>query len=496
MPQRKAPVASPNLEETRTPLVEESTRRVSYFDPEFKSIILNDPIAYGIKAGWRDRQQYSRRLFDQMMLHGAVSTPFREILAMVKSIRVEFVAPQQDPTPAQREMAEFLNAQLQRLSWTKILDGWFGQGLQYGFSLAELSTIVEPWKNRPFIQVRELVPLPQGTLDDEAHMPDSASTTSTLPSKYTCFDFDARGRVTGYHQYRISLGDSPVISWKTPQERLHILHFKFGGGDGNPFGESLLLPAVQHWADLYLIERQEQVQLENSVPFITASYESDEPKPELHEQFGVYVSESDPTKRVLIGNNMTFGKISQTDPDYVSHVEKKIARLSRYITQSMLMPTSVYGETGQKDLDTRNLSQTFLKFVLPSILEEMGEVMTNQFGKRLVDANWTNVEHADYPRFTYRFVTPNDLRLVTSILQMALPHLDSEKLGEVFADYLPMFRKEYIASTHEQSVTVKRPASLPETTGPNDPPPKESGEERARIDGQTESVGQVTGSDV
>lgn len=498
MPQRKAPAVAPTPSAPREPVAPVEAQRTSLFDPELRQQLMRDPVAQAITGAWRRRDQHGRVAYEQMVAHGAVAGPFRVLLAILKTVRVDFVAPQAEPTHTQREMAEFLNAQLQRLPWTKIVDGWFGQGYQFGFSLAEMSTRVEPWRKRPFVQVAELSPLPQASLDDgfSFHGSFAGATVSAFRPTYTCFDFDERGRPKAYYQYRLHADDGSAIAWRGA-DALHILHFKSGGGDGNPFGESLLHPAFDHWADLYLLERLEQLFLENATPYLTASYEGDDPKPALHQAISTHVSEQDPTRRVLVGNNITFGKVTASDPDFSAHLEAKKTELRNYITQCMMMPNSVYRETGQKDLDTRNLVQVFLKFTLPSFLDEIAEAMTHQFGKRLIDANYSNVEAEDYPRFRWRFVTPNDLRLVQGLLNLILPHIHTDKLGEVIADYLPGFEREYIAREHKDSVGVQRPAPQKQegTSGDGSPPPKEEGEDRERTDGQTESVGQAVGTD-
>lgn len=503
MAQRQSPVdtktapASVVPAATRESLPPASFRKADYFDPEIRSQVMRDPVATAIMGSWRNRQQYGRVAYEQMMQHPAVAAPFRNILSVLKSIRVSYVAPQAEPTDRQREMADFLNAQIKRLEWTKIVDGWFGQGLMHGFSLAEMTTCVERWRGRPYVQIHQIVPLPQESLDDGSSMSEAwLGANSVFNPSYTCFDFDERGAIVGYHQYRRSMGDTSATSWTTRQERNRILHYKSGGGDGNPFGESIFYPAFKVWSDLYLLEVMEQVFLENSLPWLTASYQGDEVKPVLHDLFTAYISEQDPSKRVLIGNNITFGKVSASDPDYANHITEKKRELRDYITHAVLMPNSFYRETGLKDLDTRNLVQVFLKFVLPSLLDEIGEAMTKQFGKRLIDSNYSNVEQDDYPVFRWRFVTPNDLRLIGQMLSMAMPHLNSEKLGEVFAEYVPMFQGEYIAKNHNDSVAMKRPTSMPETeSGPNDPPPKEEGEDRERVDGQTENAGSGVDAD-
>lgn len=505
MAKREAPVETAASSD-RTPSPP-GFREASSFDPSFRSqIVQDDPVALALLGAWRNRQQYGREAYDQMMRHGAASIPFRNLISIISSVRVSFQATQREPTKTQRDMADFLNAQLKALPWTKIVEGFFGQGYQYGFSLAELSTSVRPWRGRPFVQVDEIAPLPQKSLDNGmtiqefSVMPD----LHAFPLNYTCFDFDTKGRPIGFHQYRRMVGDPNAISW-TGGKANRILYFKRGGGDGNPFGESVFYSAFDHWADCYLLEKQEQVSIENAMPYITASYEGDEPKPALHEELKVLIAENDPNLRILVGNNLTFSKISASDPDYVNHLKLKKRELRDYITLSLLMPNSLYRETDEKDLDTRNLVQMFLKFTLPAYLDEIAEVMTEQFGKRLVDANYSNVEREDYPRFRWRFVTPNDVRLVQSFLQMILPHLDSTKLGEVFAEYMPSFDSEYVAQDPKDSVGIVRQAAIAAAgaaiqdgglpSGTSTPPPKKEGETRERLDGQTENSGQVVGTD-
>lgn len=496
MAKRESPmeIAPPADRESLRP---SSFRTVNIFDPSLNEALHNDPIAQAISGSYRKTDRHGRIAYDQMRRHAAAGNPFDTLMSILASIQVSYVAPQQEPTDIQREMADFLNSQLARLDWPQFVDGVFGQGFQYGFSLTELSTVVESWKKRPFVQIREVSPLPQASLDD-SHPLSSLSSTSIAESSfrptYTCFKFGERNRVVGYHQYYSAArsgGEPGGVSWTSPEDRLRILHFKHGGGDGNPFGCSLFFTAFDHWADLYLIEKMEQLILENAAPYLTATYTGDETKPDLHDAIEVKVSEQDPTQRLLVGNNLTFGKVTTSDPDYVAHVERKKRELRDYISLSLLIPPSVYRETGQKDLDTRNLTQVFLKFVVPSYMNEIANFMTKQFGKRLIDSNYSNLEASDYPVMRWRFITPNDLRLVTSLLQTILPHLDSEKLGEVFSEYLPGFEPEYVARDPKKSVGVVRQSAITEATaevkGDGTPPPKEQGEDRERIDGETEN---------
>lgn len=491
--------------EDRDDITKHQVTLYSFLDPETRVSPFNDPVAELLRTNqWRDRQQHGRLTYEEMIKHPAVRTPFEFLIAFITTIEHRFAAPQDDPSPKQKEMAEFLNAQLSRLTWSKVIDGFFGQGLEFGFSLAELETRVAPWKGRPFVQVNSLTPLPQASLDNAPITQDEFNTVYLdVDRRYTCFSFDDRGRVTAYHQYRgSSFEKRRQINWETRQDKLRILHYTHNGGDGNPFGESLLWPAFIPWSDLYIVERQEQVFLEHALPWITASYEGDSAKPALHEQIKILIDRQDPAKRALIGNNIAWGKVTASDPDYADHLKQKKKEQRDYITRTMLMPASLYDPSAEgDDLDTRNILQVFFRFTLPAILAEIAEVMEEQFGKRLIDSNYANVESRDYPVFRFRIHLTSELRASLSLVQQLIPYVDTERLGEMAEAMIPGYLREWIAPLHDRSVSrdrpieVPRPKGLPDTN-PSVPPPKEEGETREDTSRPDGNIGQTSRTSV
>lgn len=502
MAERDAPEEPPTQD--REQLEEESQPTVDWVE-DHASFIGDDPVARALDTQWKDRQQHGRLAYEMMMRHQAVRTPFEFWLAFLKSIDVSFSAPQDDPSEKQQELAAFANAQLKRVGWTSFVDGLVGNGLEFGFGLAEMSTTVERWRDRPFVQIDDVNVLPQASLDDAMQPREDLNELAGIQTpSYNCFDYDDRGNVVAVKQYATSTNND-TVEWSTPQERLRILHFKHKGGDGNPFGEPLLFTAFYHWADLYMLDRREQIFLENAFPYITARYNSDsgESRQELNKRLTTLISEQDPARRLLAGPVEEFGKVTASDAEFAEHIERRKRELRTAISHSMLVPMGMYHSQQGADIDTREMVQLFLKFTLPSILNEIADMMEDQFAKRLIDSNYSNVQPDDYPEFKHRLFLSNDRRIVLPFLQRVLPHVDSDRLGEMLEDMLPRFEEEWIADTHEDSVAVQRPepednpnlpVDLDPPEGSDQPgtpsPDGEEGENQRRDDGETQPVGQ------
>lgn len=490
-----------------------SPQRMRVFDPEFSSaVIRNDPILANIYGKWRDRQQHGRLAYEEMMKHPAVEGPFNLLLSFLKATDFEFAPPARDPTPDQIKYAKFLNAQLKRLTAASphstvpsIIEGLLGQALEFGFSLAEFSTVLAPFKDsqsakaESLVQVAQFRVFPQASLDS-GWMPreERNLVVSIQDPRYRCFDMDDFGNITAYYQYRTvaHANDPYTVKWSSPRERNRIIHVIHGGGDGNPFGRSLLYSAFYAWSDLYLLERIEQVFIEgSSTPWITASYKGDAPSPAVHQEIKDSIEESDPVRRVLIGLNTTFGTVSATNPDFVKHIGERKRELRAYIAQALLSPQGLSGTSFSQsdDLDTRNMLQIMLKVTVPSLLRLFADAMTWQFGRRLLDANWPDLEPDDYPVLKFHVQSSNDLRSVAPVITTVLPHIDSDRLGESLETLVPGFRKEWIGDPGN-SVAEQRqnPADALASGGsapPTTPPPKQPGSSRERIDGETANAG-------
>lgn len=486
------PPSNPTQAQIRS-AVRPGPSKTSAFDPYVAklSYYIQNPIFTAIHGKWSDRQQHGRIAYDAMMAHGAVSGPCGALKAYLQSYKPMFKSRQSSPTERQKMLADFANAQLDRLGasgdprqgWGKVVE-WFYQGLRYGFSLAEMETVEEPWNGKPKVQINRIVPFPQASLD-LGFIPKEEfgeSVVALVDPRYRCFIMDPNGRITRVVQYWRGvnaygkLNTELQIVWEG-KEMLRLLHFVHGGGEGNPFGESILFSAYRHWASLYTIELMEDAFLDTSLPYLAISYKTPDgrPSPEIHNQFLSAVTDQDPTKRVLALPDTTYTSVAPSNPNFTDHVEKKIHRLERHITQAIGVPMTLYAEGTGKEANTRELVSVFFTNYLPSILSEISELMTWQFAKRLIDANWTNVQDEDYPIMTFRMVQNEDLRIAMPLLQQILNLVDSDKVGEFLQAYIPGFDRDYIPDSHKQSVAAKRQPTDPAASAKGQPPQKEVG---------------------
>lgn len=499
MAQRQAPTEERTAPPDQDDVPAVAATKVDYLNPS-EQIRVDDPLFAHVTEGqWRDTQQHSRVVYDLMMRDPAVSGTFNLILAAILSVEVDFRSQVASPTDTQQEMADFLNTQLKRLNlkgsyrdgWSKFVHGVIRNAFQYGFGLAELGTEIENWKGKPMVQLDEVRTLPQASLDEGSMFGNKQIRPDAMGKlDYTCFQFTDSGKVRAYVQ---NAGQKDPKEWETPRDKVRMLHMVHRGGDGNPFGQSMLWDAYWPWADKYSIERIEQWHLEHAQSIITHSYDSDVPLPEMHKEFVEQLSQTTDGVPAVSGPRAEFGTLSTIDENYSEHVSKKQAQLNKAISKAMLVPETLITETEEGDVDSRNLVQVFFKYRFPALLAEVGELLTWQLGKRLIDANYSNVEVDDYPVARFKVKLDNDLRIQIPLLTQLLPYMDSDRLGEAMEGLLNGVQREWFPEEHEDSVAVQRPLDKFEPEGVDaftDPPQKEQGETRNRTDGQTENVGQ------
>lgn len=501
MAQRTSPTEERTVPPDQDDVPAESNVQVSYLDPS-ERLRLKDPLFAHVTEGqWRDTQQHSRVIYDLMMRDTAVSGAFNLLISAMLSVEVDYRSQNSSPSDTQQEMADFLNTQLKRINlngtyrdgWSKFVTGFIQNAFQYGFGLAEIGTEIENWDGKPMVQLTEVRTLPQPTLDEGSLFgnkdvrPDNMGVID-----YTCFTFNDDGEVDGYVQ---NAGSEDTRVWENQQDKVRILHMTHRGGDGNPFGQGVLWEAYWPWADKYSVERIEQWHLENAQSIITHSYDSDRPLPEVHKEFVKQLSQTSDGVPAISSPRAEFDTISTVDENYTDHVDAKIDRQNKAISKAVLVPETLFTETPEGDVDSRNLVQLFFKYRFPALLQEIREVLTWQLGKRLIDANYSNVEADDYPVARFKVKLDNDLRIQIPLLQQVFPYIDSDRFGEALEGLLNGFQREWVPDDHEDSVAADRPLDIhpPQDVQigeDGNPPPKEEGETRDRTDGTTGNVGQ------
>lgn len=487
-----AEAIAPSDPEVGTARVGVGNVRSSPFNPYVLAasrLVKDKPLFTAVNGKWADRQQHGRLPYDAMMSHGIVSGPFGSLAAYLKSYKPLFKPRNASPTERQKMLADFANAQIDRLAssgdprqgWGKVIE-WFAMGLRYGFTLSEMETVLEAWRGRPRVQVGRLVPLPQASLD-LGFIPREEfgeNIISGVDPRYRCFEMDNHGRITAVHQYWRDV-NSPAVASKenrttwVGQDLLRILHYARGGADGNPFGESILFPAYRHWASYYTLECEEDVFLNTSLPYLGVSYKTPDgrPSPAIHDAILKAIEEQDPARRLLVLPDATYSSVAPSNPNFTDHVEKKMVRLLHLISEAIGVPHPVYAESAGREASTREIIAVFFGNFLPSILSDISDVMTWQFSKRLIDANWTNVQNEDYPVLTFRMVLNEDIRVAMPLLQQSLNMVDTDKLGDFLQSFVPGFDRDFIPINHSQSVASRRMPTEPAKT--NQPPRKEPG---------------------
>ncbi len=492
--------AAPIARQQRDFRADPSQAKMSLFDPSLKiSSLIKDPIYTAIHGKWRDRQAHGRVEYEAMLKHPAVSTPFNTLLSFIKANKPQFRVATRSPTAKQQEIADFANEQLGRLGtdgdfnqgWSKFVNAFVGQGLEFGFSLAEMETAYSKWRGKKMVQIQRILPLPQASLDS-GFIPreEFGEIALAVDPRYRCFAVnDNTGKIQSVYQYWAGETATRTVTWTGDQLR-YILHYTHNGGDGNPYGESHLYSAFYAWEELYTREQQEGVFMDLALPITVVSYDADVTSPELHGEAESAIENFDPVRRILIGRRITVTSVAPTNKDFVDHVTKNKAELRNYITEAMLMPKNLYTDSQNADVVARNVIQIFFKYTLPGLLEEIGSVIQNQFVRRIIDANYSHLESEDYPIITFKTQLDNDLRVAANLLVQLLPYMDSDRMGEVFESMIPGFEKEWIAKEMSKTVAEKMPVAKAMEPAPVDGQGgKSEGTPDTNKTGQTENIG-------
>ncbi len=496
----RTPAPEP-AEQEQSSLPASSQQRTQAFDPSDlaplrASDLIFDPIFQRL-GKWRDHQSHGRVTYDAMLQHPEVSAAFFTRLAFLKSNRPVFRPRAPDPTEKQQEIADFANFILSQLRWTKFIDGPIGQGFQYGFTLSEITTRVTRWRNKDVIALRELVQLPQATLD-HGFIPREEFGELALDAdpRYRCFSLDNRGRIIGIHQFAEDTTNR--VSWEGPMME-SILHFKVGGGDGNPYGRSVLNSAFYPWSELYATEQIEGVHRDTSLPFLFGTYKTTNnegiARPAVHEGVKEALEKQGPSasQRFLMWADGDLKSVAPANADFTAAAELAKKRLTRQIWKSMLVPQGMVSETEESESDMRNLVAVYFKHLLKADLAEVGLALEDLV-YRLIRNNYRALDSEDLPEVRWSVVTENELRVAQALMAQAIPYTDADKLGDLLHRVAPsIFEPDMIPAKHSDSVELKRPRR-DSNDEPNSvtgtPPPKEPGEVKERDDGQTENPSQ------
>lgn len=474
------------------------------FDPtslrsSLKALIPHDDLYWALENQYRDRQQYGRIAYETAYKHEVVGSAFKSRLALITSKKPTFRPRDREPTPTQQDMADFYNNLVESLQWSKFIEGFIGQGWEFGFDLAEIVTKFGTWKNNDAILLDYLAILPQASLD-HGFIPrgEYNELFREQDNRYRCFEFDSKGRIEAYKQFAYTNNKEHIIKW-AGRDMQRILHFTHRGGDGNPYGESALYHTMPPWLNMYAVERMEDAFLDTSQPWLFGTYKTanGETRAKVHEGAKEALSKAhvDAARRFLMWADGDLKSVAPSNENFTDHIFKKKAELEARIWQSLLIPKSAVAETSTSDGDNRNLIQVYFKHVIKSDLDEVGGILSD-LCLRIARMNFTNIKPEDIPVCTWSLVTENEMRVAQSILVALLPHLDSETLPEFVHSLFDFVDPKFIAEDHDDSVAVKRPsqeAMLKEQEMANEPPPKEPGEERVRMDGQTDSPSTLMG---
>jgi hypothetical protein len=457
---------------------------------------------YWTLTKFRDRQQYGRIAYETAYKHEVVGTAFKARLALITSKKPTFKPRNRKPTTTQQDMADFANDLVESLHWGKFIEGYIGNGLEFGFSLAEIVTREGTWKGNDAILLDYLAVLPHATLD-HGFVPraEYSQVYYSRDNRYRCFDLDAKGRVEAYKQFDYSGTKENVIEWRG-REMQKILHFVHGGGEGNPFGESALFHTMPAWLNLYAIERMEDAFLDTSQPWLFGTYttQSGETRAKVHEGAKEALSKAhvDGARRFLMWADGDLKSVAPSNENFTDHIFRKKAELEARIWQTLLIPKSIIAETSTSDGDNRSLSQVYFRNTIKSDLEEIGDIVTDLV-LRFLRWNFTNIQLEDVPVCTWSLVTENEMRVAQALLTALLPHTKSETLPDFVHSLFDFVDPKFIAETNEESVGTMRPSqeailaketAEAETSG--QPPPKEQGESRVRLDGQTDNPSSQT----
>lgn len=493
-PVKTAPVVQ---QETAVEPVGEVRREV--FDPttfnmrsSLKLLIPKDDIYWAVENQFRDRQQYGRIAYETAYRHEVVGSAFKARLALITSKKPKFKPRVRDPSQTQKDMAAFANDLVESLQWSKFVEGLIGSGWEFGFTLAEIVTRFGVWKGNDAILLDFLAILPQATLD-HGFVPRAEYNDLFMErdGRYRCFELDAKGRIVAYKQFAYTNKAESIIEWRG-RDMQRILHYTHRGGDGNPWGESALYHTMPAWLNMYAIERMEDAFLDTSQPWLFGTYESTagESRPKVHDSAKAALASAhvDAAHRFLMWADGDLKSVAPSNENFTDHVFRKKNELEARIWQSLGIPKSAVAETSTSDGDNRNLIQVYFKHIIKSDLDEVGSILSDLV-LRILRMNFTNIQPEDIPVCTWSLVTENEMRVAQGLLTALLPHVDSKELPTFVHSLFDFVDVEFIAKDHADSVQVKRPKPEPEDPGltGHQPPPKEDGETRERMDGQTDN---------
>lgn len=472
------------------------------FKSSLRSLIPKSDI-YWTLVKFRDRQQYGRIAYETAYKHEVVGAAFKARIALLTSKKPLFKPRHRDATQTQQDMADFYNHLVENLHWNKYIEGYIGSGLEFGFSLGEIVTKFGTWNNSDAILLDYLAVLPQATLD-HGFIPrnEYSEIHFSRDNRYRCFDLDVKGRIEAYKQFDYNGSKENVVEWRGP-EMQKILHFVHGGGDGNPYGESALYHTMGAWLNLYAIERMEDAFLDTSQPWLFGTYKTQngETRAKVHEGAKEALSKAhvDGSRRFLMWADGDLKSVAPSNENFTDHIFRKKAELEARIWQTLLVPKSIIAETSTSDGDNRSLSQVYFRNTIKSDLEEIGENLSD-LCLRIARMNFTNIQSEDIPVCTWSLVTENEMRVAQGLLTALLPHVESDLLPEFAHSMFDFVDPRFIAVEHGDSVEMKRPKQEvmlkmeeqetmedSEDMSTNQPPPKEPGEERRRLDGQTDN---------
>lgn len=476
-------------------------QRSSPFDPTTRAtdLLLRDPIYAQIAIGkWRDRQARGRLEYDAMLKHPEVAAAYHSRLALIRSHKPHYKARGDDPSPTRKAIAEYSNHVVSLLDWPKFVDGPVGNAFLYGFSITEYTTRTGRWRGRTYTLPDRIVPLPQASLDT-GFVPreELGELNLSADPRYNCFSFNPDGTIRAVHQYVSSSPIAPrrAATWEG-DDLASVLHFKHNGGDGNPYGESILFYAYYPWADLYTVERIESVFADGSLPWVVFSYKTKDgiPNKAMHDELLTIMEEQElgAHKRTIILPDATAMSVAPSNPAATEFFAGLKKEKVNQIWRSMLVPQSVVAEAGEREADARNLIHVYFKYLIRSDLDEVA-AFVDDLVRRLVRANFSNLDEEDFAEPRWSIVLDNDLRVAQGILTQIMPDIHRDKQNEVLKTLFGWWERDFIAADSKDSVAARRQELVPDEVPPGapgtapTPPPKEPGEVRRRTDGQTDN---------
>jgi hypothetical protein len=482
------------------PLLNGKTPQMFAFDPSSRRLteLTRDPIITAITNTWQDRQQHGRQPYEAMMKHPEVSSSFKAWVDFITANPPHVKPRARGPTDKQKEIAAFGNHLLARIPWPEFSNGPVAAGMEFGFSLSEISSAIVRWNSRDYVSLAAIDLLPQASLDNGYVLREELGNASlSNDPRYRCIESHDNGRVRAFHQFWWTSGRKEErITWEGP-DLDRILHYVHRKGSGNPFGESILYSAFYAWQELYILEKIEGVFLDMALPVLIITYKTVDGvvRPALHDAILDTLSKQDMSgaRRVLVLPDASGQSIAPSNDNFTKHIGEKKAELRKYIRKAIGMPESLLAENSETDADARNVVQVFLKHTLKARLAEIGALLEDLIA-RFVRANYRDLDASDFPVVQWSIVTENEVRVAQTLLAQIYPDLDVDKAPEVFARVFPFIEVDDFAKTPDRRVSVVWPKSAGDAppAAPGQPPRKEPGSVRRRTDGQTENPSGTT----